>query len=636
MNSNGRFPCFVPYAQIQEGDNDMKKFRKMLAAILVSILMLALVSGLSVFAEEDAIVVSGFNGDATRIEKGTSMKMTVSGVTPGKSVRWSVEGLDGSPTDLAAVKQTGALTAILTASADSYGSFKVIATQNDDSGKTGEQIIRITNENLVTVDDTDSSIQYVSSGSGVVWEQNSNSGYYLGTGKCVTPPEDDSYSTSEPAYAEFTFTGTGIQWIGESNYFCGVAEVYLDGVLLSSVDPFIAPDIISQFVNFSREGLPYGQHTIRVVAAGLKNPASTQYPGTRVLVDAFRYITEASPADKTNLMDKISEAQALNESDYTEETWGNLQNALSAAITVRDDPGASQAEVDAACGSLQAAINALIFRRPTVILTGTGSVQPESAFTVGISLKEVTQSVYAEDITISYDPAIFEFEQVTEVGENINILGHTVPGDGTLRIVAANIGGVSGSSVPIMNVHFKAKNGVNNTSGTIAVTQATLGVMPEGTVIETGLSSKTIVISPVSPVNKEALRQAIEAAQSKYDSAVVGVENGCYWQSDKDVFQAAITAASTVYADAEASQAETDDATTALNAAVSAFEASVITPFTGDINNSSTIDVADLAMAAYFYGLDSSDENWAEAAVADINRDGKVDIEDLAFIASRM
>jgi hypothetical protein len=40
----------------------MKKFSKMLAAILMSILMLASVSGLSVFAEEDAIVVSGFNG----------------------------------------------------------------------------------------------------------------------------------------------------------------------------------------------------------------------------------------------------------------------------------------------------------------------------------------------------------------------------------------------------------------------------------------------------------------------------------------------------------------------------------------------------------------------------------------------
>ena len=167
-------------------------------------------------------------------------------------------------------------------------------------------------------------------------------------------------------------------------------------------------------------------------------------------------------------------------------------------------------------------------------------MQPESAFTVGISLKEVTQSVYAEDITISYDPAIFEFEKVTEVSENINILGHTVPGDGTLRIVAANIGGVSGSSVPIMNVHFKAKSGVSNTSGTIAVTQATLGVMPEGTVIEAGLSSKTIVISPIGPVDKEALRQAIKSCAKQIRQRgclelkrlLFAVRQGCFPGSD--------------------------------------------------------------------------------------------------------
>ena len=44
------------------------------------------------------------------------------------------------------------------------------------------------------------------------------------------------------------------------------------------------------------EDLPYGEHTIKIVATGLKNAASTQYPGTSVLIDAFRYITEAPQA----------------------------------------------------------------------------------------------------------------------------------------------------------------------------------------------------------------------------------------------------------------------------------------------------------------------------------------------------
>lgn len=523
---------------------------------------------LNVFAEDNAITVSGFYGDATCIEKGTSMKMTASGVTQGKSVSWSVTAPDGSETDLATIQQTGALTCILTASSDSYGTIKVVAVQNDSSGKKGEKIIHITNENLVTVDDSDSSITYVNAGS-TVWQENSSSSYYLGTGRYVIPPEDDSYPSTTPAYAEFTFTGTGIQWIGESNYFCGVAEVYLDGVKVSTVDPFIAPDIVSQFVNFSREGLTYGQHTIKVVAAGQKNPASTQYPGTRVLIDAFRYITEESQT-----------------------------------------------------------------QQPVVVLTGSDSVQPGVSFTVGISLNNVVQPVYSEDITLSYDPAVFEYESIASADENINIF--TEGSDGTLRIVGANIGGLAESSSPIANVSFRVKSGVNNTTSTISVKSAILGVMPNGKVIDAGLSSKSITVTAISAVNKTALGSALETARSKYDNAVVGIDNGCYWQVEKDIFQVAIAAANTVYENTNATQAEVDNATAALIAAINKFEASVIDPSTGDIDKSSEIDVADLAIVAYYYGAVSGSEDWAAAVIADINKDGKVDIVDLAFIAFRM
>jgi multidrug resistance efflux pump len=137
-------------------------------------------------------------------------------------------------------------------------------------------------------------------------------------------------------------------------------------------------------------------------------------------------------------------------------------------------------------------------------------------------------------------------------------------------------------------------------------------------------------------VNKDALKAAIDEAQSVHDSAVVGTENGCYLQSDKDTFKAAIDAANAVYGNESASQAEVDNATAALNTAIAAFKASVITAGTGDINSSTTIDVGDLAIIAYYYGANSTSENWAEAKAADINKDNKVDIEDLAFLASRI
>lgn len=544
----------------------MRKPGRILCILFACVMLLSSMPVLNVFAEDGPIVVSGFYGDVTRIEKGTSVKMTASGVTPGKSVTWSVTGPDGSDTDLATIQQTGALTCILTASAENYGTIKVVAVQNDSSGRRGEKVIRITNENLVTVDDTDSSITYVNAGS-TAWQEINDGSYFLGTGKCVTPPENDSYPSDAPAYAEFTFTGTGIQWIGESNYFCGVAEVYLDGVKVSTVDPFIAPDIVSQFVNFSREDLPYGQHTIRIVAAGLKNPASTQYPGTRVLIDAFRYIT--------------GEPQTL----------------------------------------------------PAVTLTGNDSVQPGAVFSLVIGLSNPGEPVYAEDITLSYDPAVFEYESISEANESISIFLEA--SEGTLRIVGANVEGAAGSDIPIAIAVFKVKSGISDISSTISVTNAELG-FSDGSVIAAGTGSKIILIEAGSTVNRDALSEAITTAQSIYDNAVVGLDNGCYRQSDKDVFLAAITAAKAVYEDGEATQAEVDAAAAALIEAINVFKATVIGPSTGDINNSSSIDVVDLAIVAYYYGAESGSEAWDEAAAYDFNKDCRIDIIDLAFIANRM
>ncbi len=549
----------------------MIQLGKKLSIMLSIVLVVVSLSGLSVFAEGDEILVYGANGNATHIEKGTSMKMAASGVSQGTSVSWSVTDMEGSATGLATIMQTSPLTAILTASSSDYGTFKVVATQSA-SGKTGEQIIQITNENLITVDDTDASITYERAGSGEEWETNSNGSYYQGTGKCVIPPEDDSYSSSAPAYAEFTFTGTGIQWIGETNYYCGVAEVYLDGVKVSTVDPFIAPSIINQFINFSKEGLPYGQHTIKVVATGLKNPASTVYPGTMVLIDAFRYM-----------------------------------------------PGSPVQE------------------GPAAVLTGSDSVLPGETFTLGISLDQVTQNVYAEEIALSYDANVFEYVSVEGENNNIQVLKEKSEESGSLKIIAANIGGVTGQSTPVLKVTFQVKSGVQNTSGTIAVTKADLGIAPEGTVIPASVSSKTIRVGVTEIVDKSVLSAAITSAEAIYVGAVVGGQPGQYPYAAKDALRAAIDEAELVLNDSDATQGEVNSAITVLNAAVDAFKAAVVVEETSaDLNEDANIDVLDLAIVAYYYGKDYTSEDWDQAKAADMNLDGKVDVSDLAYVAIRI
>ncbi|QOX61929.1 hypothetical protein FRZ06_00445 [Anoxybacterium hadale] len=350
-------------------------------------------------------------------------------------------------------------------------------------------------------------------------------------------------------------------------------------------------------------------------------------------------------------------------------------------------------------------------------LDGSSSVQPGSTFTVGVGLYNISQDVYAEELTMNFDPEVFVYDTVTGADPNKSVLVKDPSVSGTLRIVAANIGGVKGDNAPLLGVGFKVKDGVADVSSSISITSAKLGIMPEGAVIQPTLASKTIAVGTAQTVDKSgliaaidaaqaaydnavvgtapgqypasakaafleaineasavntnpdatqadvntavsalteakaifdgsvipdpgtdkrALKEAIDAAQSLYDSAVVGTQNGCYRLADKITFQLSIAAANSVFSNINASQEDIDHATSALLAAKAVFEASVITDRTGDINHSTGIDVGDLAIIAYYYGAIIGDENWEAAKIADINNDGKVDIEDLAFVALRM
>ncbi|NLX71673.1 MAG: hypothetical protein GX024_12445, partial [Clostridiales bacterium] len=48
------------------------------------------------------------------------------------------------------------------------------------------------------------------------------------------------------------------------------------------------------------------------------------------------------------------------------------------------------------------------------------------------------------------------------------------------------------------------------------------------------------------------------------------------------------------------------------------------------------IDVGDLAYVAYYYGKEFTDTEWQVAKMVDMNGDGRIDIEDLANVASNI
>ena len=90
-------------------------------------------------------------------------------------------------------------------------------------------------------------------------------------------------SRTAGAQATFTFTGTGVSWIGARAPWTGIARVLLDGAFVTEVDTF-APTEQVQAVLFSATGLAAGSHTLAIEVTGAKNVAATD---SLIVVDAY-------------------------------------------------------------------------------------------------------------------------------------------------------------------------------------------------------------------------------------------------------------------------------------------------------------------------------------------------------------
>ncbi len=93
--------------------------------------------------------------------------------------------------------------------------------------------------------------------------------------------------TAEPnASASFEFEGNQVRLIGRADQEGGRADVYLDGVKqLCGID-FWSPVPRDRQVLCYKNGLPQGEHTLKIVATGTKNFYAK---GTRVYVDSLQW-----------------------------------------------------------------------------------------------------------------------------------------------------------------------------------------------------------------------------------------------------------------------------------------------------------------------------------------------------------
>ncbi len=92
------------------------------------------------------------------------------------------------------------------------------------------------------------------------------------------------------AQASFAFTGVSLSWIGYRDEWSGLADVFLDGVLQTTVDTYATP-ARAQATLYSISGLREGRHTLAIRAKGTHGSSSA---GSWVWIDAFA-IPEAPP-----------------------------------------------------------------------------------------------------------------------------------------------------------------------------------------------------------------------------------------------------------------------------------------------------------------------------------------------------
>ncbi|MBP1996989.1 cohesin domain-containing protein [Paenibacillus eucommiae] len=135
-------------------------------------------------------------------------------------------------------------------------------------------------------------------------------------------------------------------------------------------------------------------------------------------------------------------------------------------------------------------------------LTGISSVQAGKKFTVNYGLGGVTESVYAQDIKLDYDPAVMEFVSAKSLKQGIKVVRTIKEPVGKLRLLIASEGaghGITGDE-EIVELTFKAKTLTQTASGVISISSATLGDAG-GKESEAALSSISVLVTTGSPGN---------------------------------------------------------------------------------------------------------------------------------------
>ncbi len=181
-----------------------------------------------------------------------------------------------------------------------------------------------------------------------------------GVGDCGS---DIHTTATNGQYVQYTFTGTGITYVSERSSSMGNVDVYIDGVLQTTVNCHSVAQIAQQNL-FSISGLTSGSHTIKLVKSS----------GSTMAVDAFIVSTAAA-----------TQAAAPTFSP----AGGTYTSAQSVVITSATSGATIRYTTD---GSTPTETNGTVYASP-VSISVTATLQA-IAYKSGLTDSAVTSAVY--------------------------------------------------------------------------------------------------------------------------------------------------------------------------------------------------------------------------------------------------
>ena len=252
---------------------------------------------------------------------------------------------------------------------------------------------------------------------------------------------------------------------------------------------------------------------------------------------------EVPEVNKAALEQKITDAKAIKNENYTEASWNALQAAITAAEAVRDNADATQDDVDAQVTALEEAINGLKVNTPQ----GNKKV-----LVVNVKDKEgnpVNECAFA-----------IKDEAFPNAADGMA----KYPVDGVVKFTLTDSSQLGG----VIRVHSWSSADYEGTE--LTFTSKNKEFLTVNGEAYDGIKEYTIVVTkkgeePEKPeVNKEVLKQKITDAKA--------IENKNYTEASWKALQAAITAAEAVRDDVDATQDDVDAQVTALETAVNGLE----------------------------------------------------------------